>query len=317
MKDNKRKESDRKQVVIPVADEKRNSLLQNDRSNSLSNGSSRYNPLDNRIHQNGNNRNPVSNESFVCLDTCCGKKPKYLICILVTAFSVILAITAVIIILSLFVFNKKGVDKSAELLRTIHDLENNNTILLKYKQEASAALSEAKTLADEEAKDRQYKWWYTLPKDCFQLCQPEYIHEGIRERYAIKQWVSEERNALGTDGSHCPLGIIGKNGTEKTFTLFAYPTEEPKYDPSEVGEELMLTPLIQAGRYEEVKTLSKVNAAALGIDIVSYSGFLTIQNSWFLQNNSTQLVDSNLFFWFFPAKPDSNEYNIEGWYNTT
>ena len=64
----------------------------------------------------------------------------------------------------------------------------------------------------------------------------------------------------------------------------------------------MLSPLIQAGRFEEVRNLSKVNATAIGTDVLSYSGFITIQNLW----------KSHLFFWFFPASPDNDDTEIEG-----
>ena len=141
-----------------------------------------------------------------------------------------------------------------------------------------------------------------LPKDCFQVCQPENFSKGIKERLAIKQWIPEQRALGGTDGSHCPLGIIGTNGTEKTYTLFPYPIKEPKYNSADVGEELMLSPLILAGRFEEIRKLSEVNAGALGTDVLSFSGFITIQNLW----------KSHLFFWFFPARPDDNESKIEG-----
>ena len=248
MKD-KRKEVDRKQGIRPIADEKRNSLLQNDRSNSLTNSTHRnIIPLVNKVHQNGNHN--LSDRESLCNSTCCSDKQKYLICTIVTVFSVILAITAVSITVGLFVYNQE--------------------------------------------------WWNrSLPKGCFQLCQPKDINDGIRERYGVKQWIPEERTSFGTDGKHCPLGIIG-NGTEKTYTLFPYPTEEPKYDSSEVGEELMLSPLIQAGRFEEVRDRSQVKG--LDTDILSYSGFITIENMW----------KSHLFFWFFPADSDANQNEIEG-----
>ena len=259
MKENKRKESDRRHTIKPVVDEKRNSLLQKDRSNSLTNSTNRYNPLDNRIHHNGNH-NPGVSESL-CYETCCGAKQKYLICIIVTVFSVLLAITAVTITLTLFVYNEGG-----DLL---------------------------KQCQNEEVLNPQ--------EECFQLCQPVNYSQGIRERMAVKQWIPEGRSSLGTDGSHCPLGIIGRNGSVKTYTIFPYPAEEPKYSSSDVGDELMLSPLIQAGRFEEVRNMSKVNAAAIGTDVLSYSGFITIQNLW----------KSHLFFWFFPASPDNDDMEMD------
>ena len=254
----KRQEIDRRQGVNrPIVDEKRNSLLQNRRSESLRSNSLNIShhrnslPVVNKVHRNGN-CSPSNGESL-CFGTCGDNKPKYLTCILITVLSVILTITAVSISVGLFLYHKE--------------------------------------------------WWNdSPPKGCFQLCLPKDINDGIRERYAIKKWVvNETATSRGTDGKHCPLGIIG-NGSEKTYTLFPYPIEEPKYDPSIVGEELLLSPLIQAGRFEEVRKLSEVKG--LSTDIISYSGFITIENIW----------RSHLFFWFFPAHLDGNEYGIEGWY---
>ena len=87
-----KQESDRKQNIKPVADEKRNSLLQNDRSNSLTNSSNRYNPLDNRIHQNGTH-NIEASDTICYNQECCRGNNKYYICSIVTVM--ILAITAV------------------------------------------------------------------------------------------------------------------------------------------------------------------------------------------------------------------------------
>ncbi|CAB0008161.1 unnamed protein product [Nesidiocoris tenuis] len=57
-----------------------------------------------------------------------------------------------------------------------------------------------------------------------------------------------------------------------------------------VGDPLFLTPLIEAGKIDEAKSLSYV--PPLLDNIVSYSGYLTVDKNY----------DSNLFFWFFPAE---------------
>ena len=55
-----------------------------------------------------------------------------------------------------------------------------------------------------------------------------------------------------------------------------------------VGEPLLLTPLIKAGKIREAQDLSRVTNLT---DVISYSGFLTVNEKY----------DSNLYFWFFPA----------------
>ena len=139
----------------------------------------------------------------------------------------------------------------------------------------------------------------TKNNSCFQLCPPEILGDEIRERYAIKQWIPDENEKVA---AHCSLYNLIKNGTEKTYTLYPYPTQEPKFDPEEVGEELMLSDLIRAGQFETVRNLSKVDGTSFGTNLTSYSGFITIEKLW----------KSHLFFWFFPAQLDDPDYNIEG-----
>ncbi|ODM90366.1 Venom serine carboxypeptidase [Orchesella cincta] len=59
-------------------------------------------------------------------------------------------------------------------------------------------------------------------------------------------------------------------------------------DANEVGEPLILTPLIEAGKIEEGQRLSLVTNLT---NVVSYSGYLTVNPKF----------NSNMFFWFFPA----------------
>lgn len=56
------------------------------------------------------------------------------------------------------------------------------------------------------------------------------------------------------------------------------------------GEPLFLTPLIEAGELAEARQRSQVTG--LDTDVESYSGYFTVNKEH----------DSNLFFWFFPAK---------------
>lgn len=71
-------------------------------------------------------------------------------------------------------------------------------------------------------------------------------------------------------GDHDDIGVIG-NG-----------------DP---GTPLYLTPLINAGKFDQARSMSKVDSTAF-LNIESYSGYLTV--------NST--CNSNMFFWYFPAQ---------------
>ena len=78
------------------------------------------------------------------------------------------------------------------------------------------------------------------------------------------------------------------------------PTEEPRlcvtvfpesiarrFDPAEVGEPLLLTPYVEAGRLEEAAAAARV--AHVMQTEESYSGFLTVNKE----------LNSNLFFWYF------------------
>lgn len=60
-------------------------------------------------------------------------------------------------------------------------------------------------------------------------------------------------------------------------------------DGFDVGEPLILTPLINSGRLEEGRNLSRV--LKIADEVVSYSGYFTVNPKY----------NSNLFFWYFPA----------------
>ncbi|KAK8780961.1 hypothetical protein V5799_017697 [Amblyomma americanum] len=61
----------------------------------------------------------------------------------------------------------------------------------------------------------------------------------------------------------------------------------------DVGGPLFLTPLIEAGQLDKALNLSRVGPLYTGADLLSYAGFLTINKDF----------SSNIFFWFFPARP--------------
>ena len=128
----------------------------------------------------------------------------------------------------------------------------------------------------------QLKSQQTVPVSdkCFQMCEPDNVWDGVRERIMYKKW---------------------SNGAERSYTLFPFPQKEPEFSGQEVGEELKLTPLILRGRLEEAKARSEVKG--LEIDTVSYSGFLTIKNKW----------ESNMFFWFFPSQVNPGSAPLIVW----
>lgn len=71
----------------------------------------------------------------------------------------------------------------------------------------------------------------------------------------------------------------------------------------DVGEPLFLTPLIEAGDLEKARNLSRVGSLGDVPDFPGYSGFLTVNKKY----------DSNLFFWFFPAKENPQNAPVVLW----
>ncbi|KAH6930252.1 hypothetical protein HPB50_012264 [Hyalomma asiaticum] len=70
-----------------------------------------------------------------------------------------------------------------------------------------------------------------------------------------------------------------------------------------VGEAVFLTPLIEAGNFEEALKKSKVGKIGDLPDLLSYSGFITVNKE----------LGSNLFFWFFPAQEDPENAPVSLW----
>jgi hypothetical protein len=71
-----------------------------------------------------------------------------------------------------------------------------------------------------------------------------------------------------------------------------------------IGKPLFLTPLIEAGNISQAQKLSYVHPEDLGLQekVESFSGYFTVGNP---------KCDSNLFFWFFPAKVSlPNVFNL-------
>nr|CAD7269743.1 unnamed protein product [Timema shepardi] len=72
----------------------------------------------------------------------------------------------------------------------------------------------------------------------------------------------------------------------------AYPTFDSLPVPEDVGEALILTPYIQSGDVDMARKLAKVSEEPFAGLVTSYSGYLTVNPD----------LNSNLFFWFFPAE---------------
>ncbi|XP_070566822.1 probable serine carboxypeptidase CPVL isoform X2 [Ptychodera flava] len=68
------------------------------------------------------------------------------------------------------------------------------------------------------------------------------------------------------------------------------------------GSPLFLTPLLEAGKIEEARNLSVVGMLE-GTSIKSYAGFFTVNKQY----------DSNMFFWFIPAKENPVDAPVVLW----
>ncbi|CAN7997176.1 unnamed protein product, partial [Ixodes hexagonus] len=66
---------------------------------------------------------------------------------------------------------------------------------------------------------------------------------------------------------------------------------------------LFLTPLIEAGRLDEAKSLSRVGSLGAVEGVPSYAGILTVQRDF----------GSNMFFWFFPAQENPDTAPVILW----
>lgn len=58
----------------------------------------------------------------------------------------------------------------------------------------------------------------------------------------------------------------------------------------DVGDPLFLTPLIEAGKLDEARNLSRCGPLPNAPPLESYSGYVTVNKTY----------NSNMFFWFFP-----------------
>jgi vitellogenic carboxypeptidase-like protein len=88
------------------------------------------------------------------------------------------------------------------------------------------------------------------------------------------------------------------------FCIFnVYPKIKQVSINGEAGEPLFLTPLIESGNIKEARDKALVPPLAGAEDVVSYSGYFTVNKQ----------LNSNLFFWFFPAEVNINLSDMTIW----
>lgn len=81
-----------------------------------------------------------------------------------------------------------------------------------------------------------------------------------------------------------------------------YPRYSEYYDGGDTGDAVFLTEYIERGQFELAKNLSLVNHNDMKW-LTSYAGYLTVNKTY----------NSNLFFWFFPAKLDPSKAPVVLW----
>ena len=80
----------------------------------------------------------------------------------------------------------------------------------------------------------------------------------------------------------------GKIGKSPFLTMFPDNLYRSDIRKENVGDPLILTPMLEEGKVDEAQKASKVENFS---NMDSYSGFFTVNKDY----------NSNLFFWFFPA----------------
>lgn len=97
------------------------------------------------------------------------------------------------------------------------------------------------------------------------------------------------------------LNLLAVGESARTRGIFRnYAAQEKNSQPlshEDVGTPLFLTPYLEKGNYEEAQNLSHVVLPDDDENVTSYSGYFTVNKT----------LDSNTFFWYFPAKksPDT------------
>lgn len=81
------------------------------------------------------------------------------------------------------------------------------------------------------------------------------------------------------------------NKTEEDISDNLIDSTESKYCEEQEHAALILTPLIEKGKFEEARNACEVNST-LFLGIKSYSGFFTVNKTY----------NSNIFFWYIPVE---------------
>ncbi|CAH1988617.1 unnamed protein product [Acanthoscelides obtectus] len=79
--------------------------------------------------------------------------------------------------------------------------------------------------------------------------------------------------------------------------------QEVEYHGDDVGEPLILTPLLEQGRIKDARIAASVSLSGCAKDITSYAGYFTINKQY----------NSNLYFWFFPSTSDYKKDPVVLW----
>ncbi|XP_064648192.1 probable serine carboxypeptidase CPVL [Lineus longissimus] len=96
-----------------------------------------------------------------------------------------------------------------------------------------------------------------------------------------------------------PLTVICGGPLRSMFLDVTPPMVKNGIDP---GKPLFLTPLLESGQIEKARQLSLVGPLK-GTNVKSYAGYLTVNKPY----------NSNLFFWFFPAKVNPTKAPVVMW----
>ncbi|CAH2010697.1 unnamed protein product [Acanthoscelides obtectus] len=83
----------------------------------------------------------------------------------------------------------------------------------------------------------------------------------------------------------------------------ALKTQDVEYDRDDVGEPLILTPLLEQEQIREARRAAIVNLTGDAKDVRSYAGYFTVNKRY----------NSNQFFWFFPSKSNPAKDPVLVW----
>ena len=95
--------------------------------------------------------------------------------------------------------------------------------------------------------------------------------------------------------------LLGPTSALNTPLGLFFPKPPPHQESPAAGSPLFLTPYIKAGKLEDGRKMARVSG--LQTDVNSYAGLLTV--------NETH--NSNMFFWFFPAKNGAADAPVILW----